>query len=85
MKILVILFEYLQSISGENFPPNTWTIITCMKQRMHLLTIHSIYMFLEKKKEKRMKVAVLQVYGISHFPPLSILFINYLCEGNLFF
>jgi len=40
-----------------------------------------IYMFLEKKKEKRMKVAVLQVYGISHFPP-SILFIKYFCEGN---
>lgn len=43
---LIILFEYPQSISGENFHPNTCTIITCMKQHMHLL-----YMVRKKKKK----------------------------------
>jgi hypothetical protein len=64
MKNLVILFEYLQSISGENLPPNTWTIITCMKQRMHLLATHSIYV-LGREKRKKNEGAVLQVYGIT--------------------
>ena len=56
MKNLVILFEYLQSISGENFPPNTWTIITCMKQRMHLFTSQFtfyIYIYVLGKEEKK--------------------------------
>lgn len=58
---LIILFEYPQSISGDNFLPNTCTIIAYMKQHMHLLVTRSVYCLGKGKKPKKDKWRLLQL------------------------
>ena len=54
---LIILFEYPQSISGDDFLPNTCTIIACMKQHMHLLATRSTYDLGEGEKTKELTLS----------------------------